>query len=63
MVTVMRAKPWHGKWMSRSKANKINDMFDSTPMPDRTQMHKEAMEFKEQMLKLKTETLSKGEKW
>ena len=42
---------------------RINDMFDSAPMPDYTQMHKEAVEFKNEMLKLREEALARGEKW
>ena len=49
--------------MSRKTAKRINDMFDSAPMPDRTQMHKEAVEFKNEMLKLREEALARGEKW
>lgn len=56
-----RVRPWHGKWMSRKTAKRINDMFDSAPMPDRTQMHKEAVEFKNEMLKLREEALARGE--
>lgn len=43
MVAAMRTKkvkPWHGKWLSRSKANKINDMFESAVVPDRTASQK-----------------------
>lgn len=58
-----RVRPWHGKWMSRKRAKRINDMFDSAPLPDRTQMHKEAVEFKTEMLKLRAEAIARGEKW
>lgn len=63
MVNVMLVKPWHGKWVSRRRANLINDMFDSCPRPDRTALHKEAQAFKVEMLKLRTETISQGKKW
>ena len=49
--------------MSRKRAKRINDMFDSAPLPDRTQMHKEAVEFKTEMLKLRAEAIARGEKW
>lgn len=58
-----RVRPWHERWMSRKTAKRINDMFDSAPMPDYTQMHKEAVEFKNEMLKLREEALARGEKW
>lgn len=58
-----RVRPWHGRWMSRKTAKRINDMFDSAPMQDYTQMHKEAVEFKNEMLKLREEALARGEKW
>ena len=63
MVNVMRVKPWRGKWVSRGKANRINDMFETCPVPDRTALHKEAELFKKQMLKLRSETISKGNQW
>lgn len=48
-----RVREWHGsRFVSRKTAKRVNDMFDSCPSPDRTQMHKEALEFKEEMLKL-----------
>lgn len=62
-MLIKRVRPWHGRWLSRRAAKRINDMFDSCPSPDRTQMHKEAMEFKEEMLKLRADTLARGEEW
>lgn len=61
--SMKRVRPWHGRWVSRRTANKINDMFDSAPMPDYTQMHQKAVEFKTEILKLRAEALARGEKW
>ena len=57
------AKPWHGKWCSRSEAEKMNNFLDTIPVPDRTQMKKEAQEFIDAIRKEKQEVMSRGEKW
>lgn len=66
MVATMKTKkvkPWHGKWLSRSKANKINDMFESAVVPDRTALKREADEFEAYMLAKREKIISSGGKW
>ena len=58
-----RVCPWHGCWVSRKTAKRINDLFYFGRIPFYTQMHKEAVEFKNEMLKLREEALARGEKW
>lgn len=41
----MKIKPFKGRYASRKKANRINDMLLSTQRPDRTALKKEAEEF------------------
>lgn len=66
MVATMKTKkvkPWHGKWLSRAKANKINDMFESAVVPDQTALDKEADEFEKYMLAKREKIISSGGKW
>ncbi len=41
----MKVKPYKGKFLFRSQANKINDALLSVGKPDRTALEKEASEF------------------
>ena len=43
----MKIKPYKGKYVSRKKANEVNDMFALATKPDRTALNKEAKEFTE----------------
>ena len=45
----MRVKPYRGKYVSRRRAKRINDMLLSSKRPDRTALKKEAEEFIEYM--------------
>ena len=44
-VSVMKVKPFRGKFVGRKKANRVNDMFLSASRPDRTALKKESEEF------------------
>lgn len=48
---IMKAKPFTGKWCSRKTANKMNDIFQSTTVPDRTALEKESKELIELVVK------------
>ena len=48
-VKVMRVKPFKGKYVSRKRARRINDMLLSSQVPDRTALKKESEEFIEYM--------------
>lgn len=50
----MRIKPFKGKYVSRKKANEINDMLAVATKPDRTELEKEAQEFIEIIRKRRT---------
>lgn len=41
----MRIKPYKGRYVSRKRSNRINDMLLSTQKPDHTALKKEAEEF------------------
>lgn len=41
----MKVKPFKGRYASRKKANRVNDMLLSSQRPDRTALKKEAEEF------------------
>ena len=41
----MKVKPYKGRYLSRKKANEINDMLLSSKIPDRTALKREAEEF------------------
>lgn len=41
----MKIKPYKGKYVSRKKANEVNDMLALATKPDRTELNKEAREF------------------
>ena len=45
------------------QARALRKMLDSAVVPDRTALEKEADEFEKHMLKNRTETLARGEKW
>ena len=42
---MIKVKPYRGRFMTRNKANKINDALFSAKVPDRTELKKEAEEF------------------
>lgn len=44
-MILLKIKPYKGRYVTRKKANTVNDMFASTPKPDRTALYKEAEEF------------------
>ncbi len=44
---IMKVKPYKGKWVSRSRANQVNDMLCSAQIPDRTELRKQALAFEE----------------
>lgn len=46
----MRIRPFRGKFVFRSTANRINDMFLSAPVPDYKELEKEAKEFEDYIL-------------
>lgn len=46
-ATGLRVKPYKGKFVFRRTARRINRMFDSATVPDRTQLIQEAKEFEE----------------
>lgn len=44
-VSVMKIKPYKGRYASRKKANYVNDLLLSAKKPDHTALQKEAEEF------------------
>lgn len=44
-VILMKVKPYKGKYVSRKRANEVNDMLALATRPDRTALEKEAQEF------------------
>ena len=44
-IVRIRAKQFRGKWCSRRRANRVNDIINSLPKPDRTRLYEEAAEF------------------
>ena len=44
-VIVMKVKPYRGRYVSRKKANYINDLLLSSKKPDHTALKKESEEF------------------
>lgn len=53
----MRVKPWKGRYVSRKKAEQINDMLLATQQPDRTALKKEAEEFIEYIKSMREECI------
>lgn len=45
--TMIRVKPYKGKYCSRRTANILNDFFGSLEKPDRDALQKEAAEFRD----------------
>lgn len=60
---MIKAKPWHGKWCSRSVADKMNDFLNSLVAPNRTNLMKESDEFEAWIKEEKEKTISAGETW
>ena len=44
-VSVMKVKPFKGRYCSRRQANRVNDMLLSSKRPDHTALKREAEEF------------------
>ena len=44
-VISMKVKPFKGKYVSRRRANEVNDMLAVAAKPDRTELKREAQEF------------------
>lgn len=44
-VSVMKVKPYRGRYASRKKSNTMNDFLFSAKIPDRTALKKESEEF------------------
>lgn len=57
----LKVKPYKGKWCGRNMANQINDMLLSAPKPDRTQLRKDANEFRKLILKRRADARKKNE--
>lgn len=52
-VNAMRIRPYKGKYLSRHKANYINDILQSAKPTNRAELEKEAKEFEMYMLKVR----------
>ena len=42
---MFRTRPYKGKYLTRGRANRINDALLNSEVPDRTELKKEAKEF------------------
>ena len=51
-------KPFKGRYVSRHRANQVNDMLASSTRPDLTALKKEALEFETIMLQRRQEYMS-----
>lgn len=51
---LMKIRPFRGKYVSRKKANEINNLLAIATKPDRTELEKEAREFIEIIRKRRT---------
>lgn len=49
-VNIMKIRPFRGKFLTRRKANYINDLLQSATITHRSELEKEAKEFEIYML-------------
>lgn len=45
VISMFRTRPYKGKFLTRGRANRINDELLNAEVPDRTELEKEAAEF------------------
>lgn len=45
VISMFRTRPYKGKYLTRGRANRINDALLNSEVPDRTELKKEAKEF------------------
>lgn len=56
---MIRIKPYKGKYCSRRRANLFMDFFESLQKPDRSELNKEAEEFRQLILSRQRPVTSK----
>lgn len=58
-AVMIRIKPYKGKYCSRRRANLFMDFFESLQKPDRSELNKEAEEFRQLILSRQRPVTSK----
>lgn len=48
---MLHLKPFHGRYVSKKEAKKVNTLLGSLTVPDRTELYKEARAYEAMVLK------------